>query len=44
VLTAAMGLSFYIFLVHIFTYAKPFITPGMFLDRNFSVGLLLLFV
>jgi DHA2 family multidrug resistance protein len=44
VLTAAMGLSFYIFLVHIFTYAKPFITPGMFLDRNFSVGLLLVFV
>lgn len=43
-LTAAMGLSFYIFLVHIFTYARPFITPGMFLDRNFSIGLLLVFV
>lgn len=44
VLTAIMGLSFYIFLAHTLTYEKPFITPKLFLDRNFSVGLFLVFV
>ena len=31
-LAAMMGLSFYIFLAHTFTYDKPFITPALFLD------------
>ena len=43
-LAMMMGLSFYIFIVHSFTHDKPFITPSLFLDRNFSIGLLLVFV
>jgi DHA2 family multidrug resistance protein len=34
------GLCFYIFLVHMFTSDKPFISPQIFKDRNFSVSLL----
>jgi DHA2 family multidrug resistance protein len=37
------GLAFYLFLAHMFTHAHPFIEPGLFPDRNFSVGLLLIF-
>jgi DHA2 family multidrug resistance protein len=33
------GLFFYIFLVHIFTAERPFISPRLFVDRNFSIGL-----
>jgi len=33
-----MALFGYIFLVHIFTSERPFISPGLFRDRNFSVG------
>ncbi len=38
------GLCFYMFLVHMFTAEKPFIEPGLFKDRNFAVGLLLMFM
>jgi DHA2 family multidrug resistance protein len=37
------GLALYIFVAHIFTHKHPFIEPGLFRDRNFSVGLLLIF-
>ena len=43
-LSAVLALSVYLFLAHTFTYDKPFITPQLFLDRNFSVGLILVFV
>ena len=36
------GLFLYIFLVHTFTAANPFISPSLFLDRNFSVSLVLI--
>jgi MFS transporter, DHA2 family, multidrug resistance protein len=38
------ALCFYLFIVHIFTHDHPYIEPGLFRDRNFSVGLLLIFV
>ncbi|MCD6735559.1 MAG: DHA2 family efflux MFS transporter permease subunit, partial [Burkholderiaceae bacterium] len=38
------GLGLYLFVVHIFTHAHPFIEPALFRDRNFSVGLLFIFV
>jgi DHA2 family multidrug resistance protein len=38
------GLALYLFLVHMFTTDRPFIEPGLFADRNFSVGLLLMFL
>jgi len=37
-------LGFYLFIVHIFTHTHPFIEPAIFKDRNFSVGLLLIFI
>lgn len=37
-------LAFYLFVVHIFTRHQPFIEPGLFADRNFSVGLIMIFV
>ena len=43
-LTCLMGFSFYVFLAHTFTHDEPFITPRLFLDRNFSVGLFIVFV
>ena len=43
-LTALMGVSFYIFLAHSFTAKHPFISPSLFLDRNFSIALLIVFV
>jgi len=43
-LTCLMGFSFYVFLAHTFTHDEPFITPRLFLDRNFSVGLLITFI
>jgi DHA2 family multidrug resistance protein len=39
-----MGLALYMFLVHMFTAKKPFIEPGLFADRNFAVGLVLMLV
>ncbi|MFT5449906.1 MAG: DHA2 family multidrug resistance protein [Gammaproteobacteria bacterium] len=34
----------YIFIVHTFTTPTPFVTPSLFRDRNFSVGLIIVFV
>ena len=39
---AAAALALYVFLVHMFTASKPFIEPGLFKDRNFAAGLLLI--
>jgi DHA2 family multidrug resistance protein len=36
--------AFYIFLVHTFTTERPFVDPTLFLDRNFAVGMLFIFV
>jgi DHA2 family multidrug resistance protein len=41
---AISGLSFYLFLVHTFTTERPFIDPHLFRDRNFSTGLVFIFV
>ena len=38
---AALGL--YLFLIHIATAQRPFIPPRIFGDRNFSIGLLIMF-
>jgi DHA2 family multidrug resistance protein len=38
------GLSFYLFIAHIFTDKQPFIEPGLFRDRNFTLGLLAIFI
>jgi MFS transporter, DHA2 family, multidrug resistance protein len=44
VLEAATAvLAFYLFMVHMFTAEKPFIEPGLFADRNFVAGVLLMF-
>jgi MFS transporter, DHA2 family, multidrug resistance protein len=36
--------AFYIFLVHTFTAKNSFVNPALFLDRNFSVGMLFIFI
>jgi MFS transporter, DHA2 family, multidrug resistance protein len=36
--------AFYIFLVHTFTAKKSFVNPSLFKDRNFTVGMLFIFV
>ncbi|SLN24281.1 DHA2 family efflux MFS transporter permease subunit [Oceanibacterium hippocampi] len=38
------GLFLYMFIVQMYTARNPFIEPGLFRDRNFTVGLLLIFV
>jgi DHA2 family multidrug resistance protein len=38
------ALAAYMFLVHMFTAEKPFIEPGLFNDRNFAAGILLIFM
>lgn len=38
------GLALYMFTVHIFTSRQPFIDPALFRDRNFSVGLIFIFM
>lgn len=38
------GLALYLFIAHMFTHEHPFIEPGLFKDRNFSVGLLFIFI
>ena len=43
-LTTTLAVCFFIFLVHTATADKPFINPALFLDRNFTVGLLLVFI
>ncbi|HET8995364.1 MAG TPA: DHA2 family efflux MFS transporter permease subunit, partial [Acetobacteraceae bacterium] len=37
------GLGLYLFVVHMFTAKKPFITPRIFKDRNLNAGLLVMF-
>jgi len=37
------GLGFYLFAVHMWLAPKPFITPAIFLDRNFTTGLFIMF-
>jgi DHA2 family multidrug resistance protein len=37
------ALAAYLFLVQMFTAEKPFIEPGLFKDRNFAAGVLLIF-
>jgi DHA2 family multidrug resistance protein len=34
----------YVFLVHTFTADKPFISPAMFKDRNFALGVVFIFI
>jgi DHA2 family multidrug resistance protein len=36
--------ALYIFLVHTFTATRSFVNPKLFLDRNFSVGILFIFI
>jgi DHA2 family multidrug resistance protein len=36
--------AFYIFLVHTFTAKDSFVNPKLFLDRNFTVGMLFIFI
>ena len=38
------GLSMYLFIAHIFTHKHPFLEPGLFKDRNFTLGLLAIFI
>ncbi|MEY4138724.1 MAG: hypothetical protein RLZZ371_906 [Pseudomonadota bacterium] len=38
------AMAFYLFVSHIFTFEHPFLEPGLFKDRNFSVGLVFIFV
>jgi DHA2 family multidrug resistance protein len=38
------GLGFYMFIVHMMTHPHPFLTPRLFKDRNFVIGLLFIFV
>jgi len=42
--TVAAGLFLYMFLVHTLTADHPFIQPRMFIDRNFVVGLIFIFI
>jgi DHA2 family multidrug resistance protein len=41
---AICGLCFYMFVVHMATAEHPFLPPRLFLDRNFVVGLVLIFI
>lgn len=38
------GLAFYMFLVHMLTHHRPFIDARIFRDRNFSAGLVFIFI
>jgi len=38
------GVAFYLFLVHTLTAREPFIRPNLFLNRNFSISLLFIFI
>ena len=37
------GLGLYLFIVHMFTAERPFLPPGLFLDRNFVCGVSMVF-
>jgi DHA2 family multidrug resistance protein len=41
---ALMGAALWIFIVHTVTSERPFINPKLFKDRNFSIGVFLVFV
>jgi DHA2 family multidrug resistance protein len=41
---AVAVVALYMFIVHMFTADQPFLEPALFKDRNFSVGLLMIFV
>ena len=41
---ALFGLASYLFIVHIFTHQAPFLEPSLFKNRNFSVGLIFIFI
>src|SRR5690349_4140033 len=41
---SAAALAFYLFVTHTFTADRPFIDPRIFADRNFTVGLMFIFV
>jgi DHA2 family multidrug resistance protein len=43
-LAALLAFGFYLFIVQMLTHPEPFISPSLFADRNFTVGLLLVFV
>ena len=38
------GPFLYLFVAHMFTHPQPFIEPGLFRDRNFSIGLVFIFI
>ena len=38
------ALSFYVFLAHTLTAEAPFLNPSLFTDRNYTIGLVLVFV
>jgi MFS transporter, DHA2 family, multidrug resistance protein len=38
------GSAFWLFLVHTFTARAPFAKPGLFRDRNFSAGMVFVFL
>lgn len=42
--TLLAALALYLFVAHMLTHEQPFIEPGMFRDRNFSVGLVFIFI
>jgi len=45
VIEAALAALFlYLFIAHMFTHPHPFLEPGLFKDRNFGVGLVLIFM
>jgi DHA2 family multidrug resistance protein len=46
VLTEAVlaGFGLYVFVVHLLTAEKPFISPKMFVDRNFAMALVVMFL
>jgi MFS transporter, DHA2 family, multidrug resistance protein len=41
---AIAGLAFYLFLVHTFSYSKPFVNPHLFQDRNFVASNIFIFL
>ncbi|MCA8929083.1 MAG: DHA2 family efflux MFS transporter permease subunit [Alphaproteobacteria bacterium] len=45
VLEAAVGvLAFYVFVAHSVTTRRPFLTPSLLLDRNYALGLMIVFI
>ena len=41
---AVAGLALYLFVAHTFTATRPFLNPALLKDRNFTVGVVLVFV